>query len=1178
MTTTCPACSAEVPQGAKFCGQCGAPQTLRCPACGTAASQADQKFCLDCGAPLRPGADEIQTEPAGAAPTTSPESAPETAVFGPPSVERRLVSILFADLTGFTVFSEGRDAEDVRLMLSKYFAAARRIVTAYGGTIEKFIGDAVMAVWGAPVAHEDDAERAVRAALDLVAAVTGLGDRLGVELRLRAGVLTGEAAVEVSTAGEGMVIGDAVNTASRLQTLAAPGSVLVDDVTRLATERSIAYEDAGSHSVKGKSAPVKVWRPLRVVAAVGGVGRSLLELPLVGRTAELDVLRGELERLLEPGAGFALVSVVGEAGLGKSRLAWELEKYSDGLAARVLWHRGQASSFGQGVGFRALGDMVRMRAGITLEDSRVEEQSKLDALLDDVFAKDPKSRTRVDRAVRRLLALDDGSELIDRGELFSSWRTLFERLAGRYPVLLLFEDLHWADQGLFDFIAHLADWASSAPILIIVFSRSDPRLDALSERGTRLDLGPLDPEEIETLVGRAVSDAPRELLESVRDNAGGVPLFAVESLRMLADRGVMVPEGSANRYRLVSAVRDLAVPPSIHALIAARLDSLGSDERHVLLDGAVLGQSFSAAGASALAGVDEPEIRPLLEGLVAKQFLTITTDPRSPERGQYAFSHRQTQRVALATMSRADRKTRHLAAADWLVHAEHDPDLAGILSGHLLAAADADPGAADAQAIRRRALARTVEAARRAASVGALREAVEMFERAADIEPDERRQAEHLVAAARCAEDYDQASAAEHYALARRLHEAGGRSREALALRARELFAYRETRPARELIGPLRAVHDGLDDDADGAFAVAAAALAGVLYYDGDARGAEAFAREAAEAARTARAYEELGLALNCRASAFVELGRPAQALELFREALDVRERHAPADVPVTLANISITLSALGRFEEAAAAASTAIVAAERVANGATHELATLQLARMLYCLGRWDQALATVASVAGETTPANAGMRIGPPVLIALARGELDGARSLLEDFDRRQSESGAAVESDYRSVRSIALARLERDPQRALAAILDAGSGDYAEWPAWLPAAVDLLVADDDDRPLSAALEALDREVAPKTSPHVTAQRQRLNAHLAARRGDLDAAAIHWQRARQIVTEAGVRFDAAVLSVELAEAMVDDRSAGEDDRSEAMATFERLGAEPWLERARRGSPRPAP
>ena len=332
----------------------------------------------------------------------------------------------------------------------------------------------------------------------------------------------------------------------------------------------------------------------------------------------------------------------------------------------MLWHRGQASSFGQGIGFRALGDMVRMRARITLEDSREVERDKVDALLDDVFADDGDAHARVGRALRRLLGLDDGSVLIDRGELFSSWRLLFERLADRHPVLLLFEDLHWANQGLLDFIAHLVDWAAAAPILILVLSRPDERLEPLFRRGLRMDLAPLAPEEVEALVAGAVTDAPAELRETVRDHAGGVPLFAVESLRMLADRGVMVAERDADTYRLVGDVHELAVPPSIHALIAGRLDALGGDERDVLFDAAVLGQRFTAVAAAAVAGVDEPDVRDLLEGLAAKGFFSVSSDPLSPERGQYTFSHRQIQRVALATMSKPARKARHLAAAEWV--------------------------------------------------------------------------------------------------------------------------------------------------------------------------------------------------------------------------------------------------------------------------------------------------------------------------------------------------------------------------------------------------------------------------------------------------------------------------------------------------------------------------------
>lgn len=1176
MSSTCRSCSAEVPPGAKFCGHCGAPRALHCPACGTLTSQPDQRFCLECGAPISRLAGREAPPQAGRAPATqseAPAATSSSSVFDLPAVERRLVSVLFADLTGFTAFSESHDPEEVRQLVATYYAAARRIAAAYGGTIRKYEGDGVMAVWGAPVAREDDAERAVRAALDLVAAVTNLGDRLGLELRLRVGVLTGEAAVDVAGVEQGMVQGDAVNTAARLQSLAEPGSVLVDDVTRLATERAIVYQDAGTHVVKGKAIPVQAWRPMRIVATVGGAGRPLLELPLVGRSGELDVLRGALDRLLEPEAGLALVSLVGEAGLGKSRLAWELEKYADGLAAPVLWHRGQASGFGEGIGFRALGDMVRMRARITFEDSRDTERTKLDALLDDVFASDAEGHARVGRALRRLLGLDDGSALIDRGELFSAWRLLFERLAERHPVLLLFEDLHWADQGLCDFIAHMVDWASRSPILILVLSRPDERLDALSQYARRLDLTPLEPGEIETLIAEAVSNAPTELLAVVRDHAGGVPLFAVESLRMLADRGVMVAERDADTYRLVGEVDELAVPPSIHALIAGRLDTLDGDERHVLFDAAVLGQRFSAASAAAVAGAPEGDVRALLDGLIAKQFLAVTTDPLSPERGQYQFSHRQIQRVALATMSKPARKARHLAAAEWLARGEPDPDVAGLYAGHLLAAADTDPRADDAQFIRRRALTTIVEAARRAASIGALREAVALLQRAAEIEPDETRQAEYLIEGAGWAEHYgDRAVAAAYYASARALHEAAGRAREGLALRARELYAYRMTRPATELIEPLREVYDALRGTDDAAFAAAAAALAGALYSAGDARASEMIAGEAADAAETAGAAVQLGVALNWQASALVELGRPAEALELFRAALQVRELHAPAEVPFTLANVAISLSALGRFAEAADAARTAIETAERFASSASREGATLHLARTLFCLGDWDGALETIGQVAFAATPANAGMAIGPPVLVALARGEFDAVRSMIDEFERGHARSGAAFESDYRSVFTVALAHLEGAPNRALAAIVDAGSGDYAEWPAWLPFAVDLLVGNDDYGALTMALKTLEGPVAPKTSPYVTGQARRLAAHVLARAGDREAAAEHWWRARQIMTEAGVVFDAAVLALELVEA---GSAAHVDDdgslRADAIGTFERLRAGPWIERARR-------
>jgi len=290
----CAACGEPNEGNRKFCGECGASLQRSCPSCGTA-NPPGIKFCGECGTPLG----------APAEPGLGP--APQ------PQAERRLVSVLFADLVGFTAASEGRDAEDTRELLTRYFDTSRQIVERYGGVVEKFIGDAVMAVWGAPAANEDDAERAVRAALELVAAIPALDP----SLQARAGVLTGEAAVTLGAEGQGMVAGDLVNTASRIQSAAEPGTVLVGDATRRASHAAIAFEQAGAHELKGKAEPVSLWRALRVVAAVGGDGRAAgLEAPFVGRDRELRQTK-ELFHACAEESRAHLVSITGIAGIGK---------------------------------------------------------------------------------------------------------------------------------------------------------------------------------------------------------------------------------------------------------------------------------------------------------------------------------------------------------------------------------------------------------------------------------------------------------------------------------------------------------------------------------------------------------------------------------------------------------------------------------------------------------------------------------------------------------------------------------------------------------------------------------------------------------------------------------------------------------------------------------------------
>src|ERR671935_3327521 len=319
----CPACGTENKPGRKFCVQCGTALARACPSCGTP-YEPGERFCGECGAALTPASAD------GPEPAAAPAE--------PRLAERRLVSVLFADLVGFTSLSESRDPEEVRELLSRYFDSCRRLIELYGGTVEKFIGDAVMAVWGTPTAQEDDAERAVRAALDLVAMVSALGQEVGApELRARAGVLTGEAAVTIGAEGQGMVAGDLVNTASRIQSAAEPGTVLAGESTRRATEAAIAYEAAGSFELKGKAEPVPLSRALRVTAGVGGALKSTgLEPPFAGRDRELRLVKELFHASGDEGKAH-LVSVVGIAGLGKSRLGWEFFKYLDGVSDGGWW-------------------------------------------------------------------------------------------------------------------------------------------------------------------------------------------------------------------------------------------------------------------------------------------------------------------------------------------------------------------------------------------------------------------------------------------------------------------------------------------------------------------------------------------------------------------------------------------------------------------------------------------------------------------------------------------------------------------------------------------------------------------------------------------------------------------------------------------------------------------------
>ncbi|MHB2024315.1 MAG: ATP-binding protein [Mycobacteriales bacterium] len=651
-----------------------------------------------------------------------------------------MCSVLFVDLVGFTPLAQSRDPEEVRELLSRYFELARTVIGRYGGVVEKFIGDAVMAVWGAPVASEGDAERAVRAGLDLVEAVGTLGTANGaIGLMARAGVVSGEVAVTIGATGEGMVAGDAVNTAARVQATAPPGSVLVDATTRRIAGAGIEFADTGEHRLKGKAAAARLWRATRVLAGVGGTQRvDGLEAPLIGRETELRLVKDLFHASADRRSPRLLV-VAGGAGIGKSRIGWEFEKYVDGLASLVWWHRGRCLSYGDGVAFWALAEMVRQRFSIAEEDPTEVAAGKLAAGLADLVA-DPAERGYAAVRLGRLLGIpveDDPGAPLAREELFAGWRLFFERLADTAPVVLLVEDAQHADAGLLDFLDHLIDWTRDRQLFVLVLTR--PELEqhrpgfGVGRNRTAITLDPLDPQSMDRLVDSLVPGMPESARKRITAHAQGVPLFAVETVRSLIDRDVVLPvEGS---YRLVGEVGELNVPDSLHGLLAARLDALDPSVRALAADAAVLGSSFPAEALVAVADQDEASVRAGLADLLRREVLEVSADRLSPQRGAYRFAQQLLRQVAYETLSRRDRKARHLKVAAHLRNTFPDDgeEAVDVIAQHYRDALAAVPNDPDAEGIRVEAMSMSARAGDRALRAGAPATAAGAFATTAEL-------------------------------------------------------------------------------------------------------------------------------------------------------------------------------------------------------------------------------------------------------------------------------------------------------------------------------------------------------------------------------------------------------------------------------------------------------------
>ncbi len=621
-----------------------------CPVC-EAENPAGSRFCNGCGGSL-----------------TAP-SLPE---------ERKVVSALFCDLVGFTATSERADPEDVDRMLTAYSAMVRRHVEAHGGVVEKFIGDAILGVFGVPAAHEDDPERAVRAALRIcgdAAEMSALGDA---PLRLRVGINTGEVLVRVGVipgSGERFLAGDTINTAARIQAVAPDSAVAVGLATYEATKAVFEYAELPPATLKGKAEPVRVFQPTPSRARLGTDITRTHRGPFVGREIDLALLRGLFDKSAAAEA-VGLVTVVGGPGLGKSRLVAELATHADTRPEPITWRQGRCLPYGEGITFWALGEIVKAHAGILESDPASVAADKLDAVLPEGVER-PWFRQRL----LPLLGIEATSTAAQE-ELFTAWRRFLEHLAERNPTVLVFEDLHWADAGLIAFLEHVASRTEGVPLLLIGTARPE-----LFERhplfpGNRINLAPLSaPETARLVAGLLGAAVPPEIAGPILERAEGNPLYAEEFVRLLRDRDLLDESDGTISLRPGAAV---PLPDSIGALLAARLDTLPPERKSLLADAAVVGKVFWAGAVAAMSGRDLGAVTDVLRELSRKELVRPARRSSFEGEAEYAFWHVLARDVAYNALPRASRAARHVAAARWIESKTpaRVEDLADVLAYH----------------------------------------------------------------------------------------------------------------------------------------------------------------------------------------------------------------------------------------------------------------------------------------------------------------------------------------------------------------------------------------------------------------------------------------------------------------------------------------------------------------
>ena len=1134
---------------------------LTCPHCGEENPER-AKFCLNCGTSLRPGV--------------------------APAEERRIVTVLFCDLVGFTARSDKADPEDVKAHLRPFHALIKREIEGFGGTLDKFIGDAALGVFGSPVVHEDDPERAVRAALAIAEGIERLNQAdPSLDLAVRVGINTGEAVVSFGTGpviGEA-VTGDVVNTASRLQGVAPVGGIVVGEPTHRATREIFVYEQLDAVTVKGKADPLPVWRAVEARGRFGPEFARAHGTPFVGREIERRLLVDTYERTVRD-ARVQLVIVAGEAGVGKSRLVAELGRHLDGSPDLVTWRQGRCLPYGEGVTFWALGEIVKAHAGILESDPHEDAATKLDAAIPE----DQPDRLWLRQRLAPLVGAEASSGA-DREESFTAWRRFLESLATTGPAVFVIEDIHWADQAMLAFLEHVAERSRGAAFLLLCTARPElfdrsPAWAGAARGVTRIDLSPLSPDETVSLVSAMLGAPalPADVQTLLLERAGGNPLYAEEFVRMLKDRDLLLMKDGA---LALAAGADVPFPDSIQALIAARLDTVTSERKAMLQDAAVVGKVFWAGAVTAVGHRDPADVADGLRELARKELVRPAEVSTMEGQEEYSFWHALVRDVAYGQIPRASRAAKHRAAAAWLegVAAERVEDHAEVLAHHYTRAlelAEAAGQVQDARELHAPALRLLVLAGDRALGLDVAR-AETHYSRALELVPpghprraavltawaDAVRQAGRSPEAARALEEAIEGFERQGDRLA------AGRAMVTLSSVLLSMASRRQAEVAAEAVRVLGSEPPGPD------LVAAYARMAGVALVTGDNRQTIAWVdRAIALAAR-------LGLdvptrALGFRGYARCSLGEEA-GLGDMRRALDAAiEQGEGRDAAVMYNNLAVALLPIEGPASVLAVHREGIEFSRR--RGITEMAVAMAAASLdeLVDVGEWDQVLDLAVDLVGqaeETGDVADLLQVRwAQVRVLTSRGRAAEAVPLAAWLVDAALEAGGAEDATAAFTAAASTYEALGEPERALDLLgrLDASplAREGPTYPAFLPEMVRTAVAARDPAlagRLSAGLEPI--------FPYRRYALSTASAILAETAGDHEAAAERYGEVADRWRTFGCVPEHAHALLGLGRARL--ALGGLDARGpleEARDLFGRLGAVPLVDRADALLGRPAP